>query len=153
LGVDRTSRTHSGNDANDPNRDDYDSEFRYDGPPFAALKGLDSGGAVLYCGSYGFTAARSLVDRFPPVLGQAVLCDFITEGHFARHLRAMRELYGARLAVLRGGVRKLSGMLELATESAGLEITHGCLLRSTILLPPPPPHNTALKCERSRNTP
>jgi GntR family transcriptional regulator / MocR family aminotransferase len=123
--------------------DDYDSEFRYDGPPFAALKGLDSGGAVLYCGSFskmlfpalrlayllvppalvdGFTAARSVVDRFPPVLGQAVLCDFITEGHFARHLRAMRELYGARLAVLRGGVRKLSGMLELATESAGLEI-------------------------------
>jgi GntR family transcriptional regulator/MocR family aminotransferase len=34
----------------------------------------------------------------------------------------MRELYGSRLAVLRGGVRKLSGMLELATESAGLEI-------------------------------
>jgi GntR family transcriptional regulator / MocR family aminotransferase len=123
--------------------DDYDSEFRYDGPPFAALKGLDGGGAVLYCGSFskmlfpalrlaylvvppalvdGFAAARSLVDRFPPVLGQAVLCDFITEGHFARHVRAMRELYGSRLAALRGGVRKLSGVLELAPESAGLDI-------------------------------
>jgi GntR family transcriptional regulator/MocR family aminotransferase len=56
----------------------------------------------------GFAAARSLVDRFPPVLGQAVLCDFITEGHFARHVRAMRELYGSRLAVLRNGVGKLS---------------------------------------------
>jgi GntR family transcriptional regulator/MocR family aminotransferase len=123
--------------------DDYDSEFRYDGPPFAALKGLDGGGAVLYAGSFskmlfpalrlaylvvppalveGFAAARSLVDRFPPILGQAVLYDFISEGHFARHLRSMRELYGSRLAMLRAGVRKLSGMLELATESAGLEI-------------------------------
>jgi GntR family transcriptional regulator / MocR family aminotransferase len=123
--------------------DDYDSEFRYDGPPFTALKGLDSEGAVLYSGSFskmlfpalrlaylvvppalveGFAAARSLVDRFPPILAQAVLFDFISEGHFARHLRAMRELYGSRLAVLRGGIRKLSGMLELAPESAGLEI-------------------------------
>jgi GntR family transcriptional regulator / MocR family aminotransferase len=123
--------------------DDYDSEFRYDGPPFAALKALDSANVVLYSGSFskmlfpalrlaylvvpptlvdGFAAARSLVDRFPPVLAQATLCDFIAEGHFARHLRSMRKLYGSRLAALRDEAKKLSGILNLAPESAGLEI-------------------------------
>ncbi|MEH2589234.1 MocR-like pyridoxine biosynthesis transcription factor PdxR [Bradyrhizobium sp. AZCC 1721] len=123
--------------------DDYDGEFRYDGSPFAALKSLDRYGVVLYSGSFskmlfpalrlaylvvppalvdGFAAARSIVDRFPPTFGQAVLCDFIVEGHFARHLRSMRELYGSRLMALREGVRRLSGILKLAPESAGLEI-------------------------------
>jgi GntR family transcriptional regulator/MocR family aminotransferase len=123
--------------------DDYDSEFRYDGSPFAALKALDSGGSVLYAGSFSkmlfpslrlaylvvpsglvdsFAAARSLVDRFPPLLGQAVLCDFIAEGHFARHLRSMRDLYGSRLIALREGIGALSGLIELAPEDAGLEI-------------------------------
>jgi GntR family transcriptional regulator/MocR family aminotransferase len=123
--------------------DDYDSEFRYDGSPFAALKSLDTHGVVLYSGSFskmlfpalrlaylvvptglvdGFAAARSLVDRFPPTFVQAVLCDFIVEGHFARHLRSMRELYGSRLMALREGARRLSGILDLAPESTGLEI-------------------------------
>jgi GntR family transcriptional regulator / MocR family aminotransferase len=123
--------------------DDYDSEFRYDGRPFAALKSLDRHGVVLFAGSFskmlfpalrlaylvvppelvdGFAAARSLVDRFPPTIGQAVLCDFIVEGHFARHLRAMRELYGARLMALREGIGRLSEKLSLAPECAGLEI-------------------------------
>jgi GntR family transcriptional regulator/MocR family aminotransferase len=123
--------------------DDYDSEFRYDGSPFAALKAFDSRGSVLYAGSFSkmlfpslrlaylvvpsglvdsFAAARSLVDRFPSLLGQAVLCDFIAEGHFARHLRSMRDLYGSRLMALREGIGGLSGLIELAPENAGLEI-------------------------------
>ena len=69
-----------------------------------------------------FAAARSLVDRFPSLLGQAVLCDFIAEGHFARHLRSMRDLYGSRLMALREGIGGLSGLIELAPENAGLEI-------------------------------
>jgi GntR family transcriptional regulator/MocR family aminotransferase len=123
--------------------DDYDSEFRYEGSPFAALKSLDAHGAVLYSASFskmlfpalrlaylvvpaglvdGFAAARSLVDRFPPTFAQAVLCDFIVEGHFARHLRSMCELYGSRLMALREGVRRMPGLLSLAPERTGLEI-------------------------------
>ena len=52
---------------------------------------------------------------------QAVLCDFIVEGHFGRHLRRMRELYGARQAALRDSVtRHLKGAVELPDIQAGL---------------------------------
>jgi GntR family transcriptional regulator / MocR family aminotransferase len=52
---------------------------------------------------------------------EAVLCDFIVEGHFGRHLRRMRELYGARLGALRDSVgRYLQGAVELPDIQAGL---------------------------------
>src|SRR5215211_6667973 len=38
-----------------------------------------------------FDAAKSVSTRHAPLLDQAVLCDFITEGYFGRHLRRMRE--------------------------------------------------------------
>jgi len=56
------------------------------------------------------------------VLEQAVLCDFITEGHFGRHLRRMREVYAERLAVLLEAAReKLGGLLEISAIEAGLQ--------------------------------
>ena len=94
--------------------DDYDSEFRYSGRPIAALQGLDFTGRVIYLGTFSkvlfpslrlgylilppdlvepFTNARALVDRHSPLIEQAVLADFIAEGHFARHIRRMRALY------------------------------------------------------------
>jgi len=58
----------------------------------------------------------------PPLLEQAVLCDFITEGHFARHVRRMRELYAERLTVLLESARdKLSGTIEISSVEAGLQ--------------------------------
>jgi GntR family transcriptional regulator / MocR family aminotransferase len=51
-----------------------------------------------------------------------VLCDFIVEGHFARHLRRMREVYAERLSVLTESARhKLKGLLELSSVEAGLQ--------------------------------
>jgi GntR family transcriptional regulator / MocR family aminotransferase len=51
-----------------------------------------------------------------------VLCDFITEGHFGRHLRRMREVYAERLSVLLEAAReKLSGLLEISEIEAGLQ--------------------------------
>jgi GntR family transcriptional regulator/MocR family aminotransferase len=41
---------------------------------------------------------RCLIERFPTPLPQRTLASFIEEGHFARHLRRLREFYGARLA-------------------------------------------------------
>jgi len=93
--------------------DDYDSEYRYAGRPIPALQGLDRAGVVIFAGTFNevlfpalrlaylvvppamvdrFAAAQSLSMRHAPLLDQAVLCDFITEGHFARHIRRMREL-------------------------------------------------------------
>ena len=123
--------------------DDYDSEYRYSGRPVPALQGLDRDGLVLFAGSFSkvlfpslrlgylvipadllkyFAAAKSLSSRHAPLLEQAVLCDFITEGHFGRHLRRMREVYAERLAVLLESARqKLAGLLEISNVEAGLQ--------------------------------
>jgi GntR family transcriptional regulator/MocR family aminotransferase len=56
------------------------------------------------------------------LLEQAVLCDFITEGHFGRHLRRMREVYAERFSVLVNEARKrLDGLLEISEIEAGLQ--------------------------------
>jgi GntR family transcriptional regulator/MocR family aminotransferase len=123
--------------------DDYDSEYRYSGRPVPALQSLDRDGLVLFSGSFNkvlfpslrlgylvipegmvdhFAAARSITSRHAPLLEQAVLCDFITEGHFGRHLRRMREVYAERLSVLLEGARqKLAGRLEISSIEAGLQ--------------------------------
>jgi GntR family transcriptional regulator/MocR family aminotransferase len=130
--------------------DDYDSEYRYSGRPLPALQGLDRGGVVIFAGSFNevlfpalrlgylvvsagmvdrFAAAQSVSMRHAPLLDQAVLCDFITEGHFARHIRRMRELYSERLAVfLEASRSRLEGLLEIPNVEAGLQ-TVGWLAR------------------------
>ena len=101
--------------------DDYDGELRYHGRPLAALQGLDEGGRVAYLGTFSkvlfpalrlayvvlppallapFVQAKSLIDRGAPTLTQAAVADFITEGHFERHLQQLRQAYGRRRAVL-----------------------------------------------------
>ena len=122
--------------------DDYDSEFRYSGQPLPSLQGLDRSGHVVFAGSFSkvlfpalrlgylvvppdlvdrFTAVRSMTTRYLPLLDQSVVCDFITEGHFGRHLRRMRQLYADRLATLLDCARReLAGALELSPVEAGL---------------------------------
>jgi GntR family transcriptional regulator/MocR family aminotransferase len=123
--------------------DDYDSEYRYAGRPMPALQGLDRHGVVLFAGSFSkvlfpalrlgylvvpddlierVTAVQSIRVRHAPVISQAVLCDFITDGHFARHVRRMREVYAERLGALVEGARaELSGALSIIGVEAGLQ--------------------------------
>jgi GntR family transcriptional regulator / MocR family aminotransferase len=130
--------------------DDYDSEYRYSGRPIPAMQGLDRSGVVIFAGSFSavlfpalrlgylvvpsdmvdvFAAAESVSTHHPPLLEQAILCDFITEGHFARHIRRMRELYAERLAVLLEGAKeRLADALEISSIEAGLQ-TVGWLKR------------------------
>ncbi|EEF58743.1 PLP-dependent aminotransferase family protein [Pedosphaera parvula] len=122
--------------------DDYDSEYRYSGRPFPALQGLDQSGSVIYAGSFNkmlfpslrlgylvlpprlvepFVAARSIVDRYPPVLDQAVVCDFMVEGYFGQHIRRMREIYAERrLALIDAARSELQGLLRVDDLPAGL---------------------------------
>src|SRR5258707_2557363 len=106
--------------------DDYDSEFRFASRPIASLQGLDSHGRVIYLGTFSkvlfpalrlgymvvpkdlvpiFAAVRDALDIFSPTLYQAVLADFIREGHFARHIRRMRMLYMERRRTLVNAIR------------------------------------------------
>jgi GntR family transcriptional regulator/MocR family aminotransferase len=123
--------------------DDYDSEYRYSGKPIPALQGLDEHGSVLYAGSFSkvlfpalrlgyvvipsdlvhrFEAIQSLTVRHAPLLEQLVLTDFITDGHFGRHLRRMREVYAERLSVLlEEGRLQLHGLLDISNIEAGLQ--------------------------------
>jgi GntR family transcriptional regulator / MocR family aminotransferase len=124
--------------------DDYDSEYRYESQPIAALQGLDRDARVVYIGTFSkvlFPALRvgylvipaDLVDRFaavreamdicPPALSQAVLADFIGEGHFARHLRRTSALYRARRSALAASLRRSFGdRLQVAGAEAGIHL-------------------------------
>jgi GntR family transcriptional regulator/MocR family aminotransferase len=63
-----------------------------------------------------------VTSRHAPLLDQAVLCDFITEGHFGRHLRRMREVYAERLSVLMNSAQqRLAGLLKISNIEAGLQ--------------------------------
>jgi GntR family transcriptional regulator/MocR family aminotransferase len=118
--------------------DDYDSEFRYSGRPVEALQGLDNSGTVVYIGTFSkvlfpslrmgylvlpltlveaVSAAKWLSDRYTATLEQQVLADFFAEGHFERHLRAMRLVYQARHDAFLEGLRRELGDLILPPEA------------------------------------
>jgi GntR family transcriptional regulator/MocR family aminotransferase len=123
--------------------DDYDSEFRFAGRPLAAMQGLAPDGNVLFSGSFskmlfpslrmGFLVlpphlvdplreARSMVDRYGPTVDQAILCDFIVEGHFGQHLRRMRSIYAEHLdTLLTAGRKEWGDRLVLRPTDTGLQ--------------------------------
>lgn len=101
--------------------DDYDSEFRHDGPPLPAMQGLVADAPVIYVGTFSKTlfpslrtaylvVPRTLVEplqavlaRMPPhgrVADQLALANFLHSGQFGVHLRRMRRIYRGRRDVL-----------------------------------------------------
>nr|WP_152385548.1 PLP-dependent aminotransferase family protein [Achromobacter mucicolens] len=101
--------------------DDYDSEFRFSGRPIASLLGLESDAPVIYMGTFSktlypglrvgylvlpkpltaaFQAAHAELYREGHLMTHAALATFISEGHYAAHIRRMRMLYGRRRAML-----------------------------------------------------
>ncbi|KVR47506.1 DNA-binding protein [Burkholderia ubonensis] len=110
--------------------DDYDSEFRYLGRPLPALKSLDRRDRVIYCSTFskamypGLRLAYAVVperaververvacsmNAGSPTLLQAALADFIEQGHFARHLKRTRTLYGERRMLIVHALRQAFG--------------------------------------------
>lgn len=102
--------------------DDYDSEFRYGQRPVAALQGLAEAARVIYVGTLSkvlypglrlgylvlpealvepFRRANARLHREAQYPVQAALAEFIAAGHFARHVRRMRDCYRRRQALLR----------------------------------------------------
>ena len=124
--------------------DDYDSEYRFKSAPISSLQGLDRNARVIYIGTFSkvlfpslrlgyivipedlvghFAAVRSAMDIFPPYLYQETITDFMREGHFARHIRKMRLLYGERRTALVNSIRdQLGPELEIHGSQAGMHL-------------------------------
>ncbi len=105
---------------------------------------MDDAGRVLYLGTFskvlfpslrlGYLVvppslvenvvhARRGMDLHSPGLEQAVVADFMVEGHFQRHIRRMRTLYAERQALLHQMLtRRLSGLLEVQPYTAGMHL-------------------------------
>ncbi len=99
--------------------DDYDSEFRYSGPPLPSLQGLDRSGRCLYLGSLSKTlhpalragylvvppalaaaavAGKSTLDQATTPVVQEALADLFEAGEIERHLQRAARGYRARRA-------------------------------------------------------
>ncbi len=97
--------------------DDYNAEFRFDGPPLPCLQGLDNARRVIYAGTMSkilvpsirlgyllvpeqivdsFVKVRAVMDQHSPSIDQATLARFITEGFFLSHVQRMRKIYADR---------------------------------------------------------
>lgn len=122
--------------------DDYDSEYRYGSMPIASLQGLDHNSRVIYIGTFSktlfpslrlgyvvvppdligtFVTVRHAMDIGPPHFFQAVLTEFMREGHYARHIRRMRQLYAERRVALVSSLRREFGAsLEIGGAEAGM---------------------------------
>lgn len=124
--------------------DDYDSEFRYAGPPLTALAGIDGSGRVIYLGTFSKTlfpglrigyavlpsalvapvmAARLAADRFPSTLGGDAVAELIATGGFAAHVRRMRVRYRAARDLLALVLPEAShGLLRVQSPEQGLHL-------------------------------
>src|SRR5262245_36039910 len=124
--------------------DDYDSEYRYDSQPIAALQGLDRDARVVYVGTFSkvlfpalrvgylvvppdlverFSAVRRAMDICPPTTTAGALAEFIKQGHFARHLRRTAALYRERRSALIEALHDAFGTrLQILGAEAGMHL-------------------------------
>lgn len=124
--------------------DDYDSEFQFQHRPIASLQGLAKGLGVIYIGSFSKTLFPALrlgylvlpkalvvkaaallqsVHGDVALLPQAVTADFISEGHFGRHLRKMRQLYQQKQQFTLQLIAALLPQCVVHARYAGLHLT------------------------------
>lgn len=120
--------------------DDYDGEFYFENAPQPALYATDTSGRVLYVGTFSKSLFPSLRLGFilvpermvgvfdqtfsawatgPSTATQAIVADFMDEGHFATHIRLMRRLYKARYDALREAAATLPDTVHLQSTKSG----------------------------------
>ena len=143
--------------------DDYDSEFRYAGPPLTALAGLAGNDRVIYLGTFSKTLfpalrlayvvlpraivgvvlrARGAQDRVPQLFTADAVADLMVDGTIAAHTRRMRRRY-------RMGRDALVAALEAAGGATLRVIVPTQGLHLLALLPPGLPSDAAAEI---RNT-
>jgi GntR family transcriptional regulator/MocR family aminotransferase len=122
--------------------DDYFSEYRYGSGPVASLQSVDQGHRVIYVGNFSksvvpslrigylvlppalvetFKRVRSTMSRQPPGVDQAILAEFISEGHLERHVRATLRTYRERKEALIGAIdEQAKELLETSPSGTGM---------------------------------
>ena len=122
--------------------DDYDAEFRYDREPVRALQGL-APGRVVQLGTVSKTLApalrlgwivapaeladeaaraKRLLDDFSPALDQLALAEFLSRGHYDRHLRRARGVYRRRRDALLAALARQLPELAVEGVAAGVHL-------------------------------
>lgn len=120
--------------------DDYDGDFYFGDQPLPTLKSIDTNGRVIYVGTFSKTlfpslrlgfivAPASMVEAMSgifsaalsgvPTWPQAIVADFIDEGHFATHIRTMRQHYKRRHEILHEHAWQLDAHMQIQRASAG----------------------------------
>jgi GntR family transcriptional regulator/MocR family aminotransferase len=124
--------------------DDYDGEFHYTRKIIPALKSLDVHDRVIYTGTFSKTMMPAMrigylvmpqatVVRFRelgeiletglPLLPQKILAQFLSEGHFYRHLKKMRILYQQRRRMMLEAIEmSFPGLFEFELTDGGMHI-------------------------------
>lgn len=124
--------------------DDYDSEFRYDSQPLAALRSLDQGDRVIYVGTFSkvlfgsmrvgymvvpialrqdFVNAKYLSDMGGLAIEQAALAHFMESGAFEKHLRKVGLGLKHRREVMLQGLREHAGdRVQISDSHAGMHV-------------------------------
>ncbi|MCP3876710.1 MAG: PLP-dependent aminotransferase family protein [Desulfobacteraceae bacterium] len=123
--------------------DDYDSEFRYDGPPIHPLKALHPE-KVIYLGSFSkvlspalrigyavlplsmiedFKQMKRFSDAWSPLISQIALKNFIKDGQFEKHVYKMKKKYQRKRDVLiHTLIEEFGNNIQIFGENAGLHI-------------------------------
>jgi len=123
--------------------DDYDAEFRYTSTPQPSLQSLDEQRRVIYIGSFSktlfpglrlgyvvlppdlierFTALKSIVDDYSPLIDQATLAAFLESGAFYAHLRRCRRHYAERQTFFLEQVKRYGIPLTFPVTGRGMNL-------------------------------
>jgi GntR family transcriptional regulator/MocR family aminotransferase len=123
---------------------DSGSELSYSGKPRPSLQGLDNNECVVYIGSLNkvlfpglrlgyvvvpdrlmqaFIEVRSLTDTHPSTVSQAIIAEFIDQGHLAVHIRRMRNRYRYHRDLLVAElVRRMGAMAKVQAMDQGTHL-------------------------------
>lgn len=123
--------------------DDYDSEFRFDGPPVSSLHGL-SPDRVVYIGTFSKTLCPAIRIGYlvlPPelitlgrsrkwhsdlhneIVSQLALAGFIRKGYYLRHVCRMKKCYRERRKIVAACLcETFAGKVKILGSAAGLHL-------------------------------
>lgn len=123
--------------------DDYDSEFRLKGMPVPPLHTL-APDRVIYVGTFSktlspalrigflivpqplaglFAQTKEALNQYAPLTAQQALAGFIADGHFERHVLAMKKLYKKRRQTLIDRLQSYFGsMAAIDGDEAGMHV-------------------------------